>query len=266
MRYVKASPGEFLTATDLKGVPPPTASRALARLAERGVLQRARKGLYYVPRETLAGPSSPSQAAIAQQSVGKKARPTGTTAANVLGLSTQVAARPELAVYSTTRPKGAESARIILRGKTTTPELHRQDAALLEFLRQRGKHSEFDAEGTLARVRRLLLDASCARVANGERRTPQESNPTEVSRFAPGTLPNTQGDSTRPKVSRRLWKMASAALAEPPRVRAMLGALLEWSSFPEALFAPLRGSLNPLSRFDFGLFAALPNAKRWQAK
>jgi hypothetical protein len=59
---------------------------------------------------------------------------------------------------------------------------------------------------------------------------------------------------------------APAATQEPPRVRAMLGALGEFAGADEQYVRELRESLNPLSRFDFGVLATLPNARSWQAK
>jgi hypothetical protein len=43
----------------------------------------------------------------------------------------------------------------------------------------------------------------------------------------------------------------------------MLGALGELTGQDTS---ELRASLNPLSRFDFGPLAELPNARSWQAK
>jgi hypothetical protein len=65
---------------------------------------------------------------------------------------------------------------------------------------------------------------------------------------------------------RRFVRLADAALAEPPRVRAMLGAIGEDLGMPERTLARLRESLNPLSRFDFGRLGGLRTARRWQAK
>lgn len=67
----------------------------------------------------------------------------------------------------------------------------------------------------------------------------------------------------RPAAFRRL---ASAALAEPPRVRAMLGALGQHANVPAGALRELRDSLNPISRFDFGSLSALEHAREWQAK
>jgi hypothetical protein len=64
----------------------------------------------------------------------------------------------------------------------------------------------------------------------------------------------------------RFDRLARAGLAEPPRVRAMLGALGQELNAPAAVLASLRDSVNPLSRFDFGVLAALPYARAWQAE
>jgi hypothetical protein len=49
-------------------------------------------------------------------------------------------------------------------------------------------------------------------------------------------------------------------------VRAILGAIGEQIGKPADITQRLRASLNPFSKFDFGLLAGLPCAKRWQAK
>lgn len=61
-------------------------------------------------------------------------------------------------------------------------------------------------------------------------------------------------------------RLADAALVEPPRVRAMLGALGQQAGAPPDALRRLRESLNPLSRFDFGALAALRYAREWQAR
>lgn len=64
----------------------------------------------------------------------------------------------------------------------------------------------------------------------------------------------------------RFVALASVAMAEPPRVRAMLGAIGEELDMPARVLERLRASLNPLSRFDFGDLRSLRYAKQWQAK
>ncbi len=61
-------------------------------------------------------------------------------------------------------------------------------------------------------------------------------------------------------------KLALAADGEPPRVRAMLGSLGEEVGAPDLLLRKLHRSLNPLSRFDFGILRALSAAPSWYAR
>jgi hypothetical protein len=64
----------------------------------------------------------------------------------------------------------------------------------------------------------------------------------------------------------RFDRLLKASPTEPPRVRAILGALGERLGRPARDLDRLRQSLNPLSRFDFGAFVGLPNARSWQAR
>jgi len=65
---------------------------------------------------------------------------------------------------------------------------------------------------------------------------------------------------------RHLERLLKVADSEPPRVRALLGALAEELERDPSARARLRASLNPLSRFDFGQFTVLTHAREWQAK
>ena len=60
--------------------------------------------------------------------------------------------------------------------------------------------------------------------------------------------------------------LVNVAMAEPPRVRAMFGAIGEELDMPARHLNRLRKSLNPLSRFDFGSLRSLRFAENWQAK
>ena len=63
----------------------------------------------------------------------------------------------------------------------------------------------------------------------------------------------------------RFERLLRIADSEPPRVRAMLGAIGEQLGKRPKSLQRLRASLNPLSRFDFGVLAALDYAQHWQA-
>jgi len=227
LRQAKLSGNSLLRAEDLKGTTPAAASKALARLAKQGVLTRVGKGLYFAPKETLLGMSKPSEFAIAQKTLEGKTRPTGATAANLLGLSTQVVARPQIVAFTNNQPKHSGSARIQLRRGARPHPLPNLEGALLEFLRDKGEFAETEPDETYRRLRHLLKEQL------------------QMS---------------------RLRELSEAAQDEPPRVRAMLGAMLAYSGLPTSLWGPLKASLNPFTRFDFGLFSKLPNAREWQAK
>lgn len=212
---------------DFVTLPAPAVSQTLSRLARQGFLQRLGKGLYYRPRPTPFGKSRPSQSAIGQLPIaGKVVFPAGISAANLLGFSTQNAARDDLATPAGSFPRtiiGKEA-----RLRTRRPELWNglkpREAALLDFLRERGIASELSPHDT---VQKLL------------------------------------GHLEEEGMYERL---AQIARSEPPRVRAIMGAIGQQLGKDEDLLTPLRESLNPLSRFNFGNLSALRYARDWQAK
>ncbi len=74
----------------------PAVDQALARLARRGQLLRARRGLYVRPVETRFGRRTPSVEGVLnalQAETGETVAPSGATAAHLLGLTTQVPVR-----------------------------------------------------------------------------------------------------------------------------------------------------------------------------
>ncbi len=223
----KLSGDSLLRAEDLRGTTPAAASKALARLAKQGVLTRVGKGLYFAPKDTLIGKSKPSETAIALKKLEGKTRLTGASAANLLGLSTQLPARPQLVAFTTNPPKNSGAARIKLRRSSGSQPLPALEGALLEFIRDRGATAETTPQESFRRLQSLLQ---------------HQLN------------------------TKRVRELRDAALTEPPRVRASLGALLEFAELPESIWKPLKDSLNPLTKFEFGLFAELPNAREWQSK
>ncbi len=64
----------------------------------------------------------------------------------------------------------------------------------------------------------------------------------------------------------RYERLLKVADSEPPRVRAILGAVGEQLGESDMSLERLRNSLNPLSRFDFGLLSGLRHAITWQSK
>jgi hypothetical protein len=209
---------------DFKGLPPAAVAQALSRLARDDVVQRVAKGVYYHSEPTSFGPGIASSTTVAAGTITAALHPSGLTAANVLGLSTQ---NPKRTEFATTAPGLPSALRefVVHTGRPLEREsLSAQEGAILEVLRQRAKSSDLSPEQTANRLLRLLADED------------------------------------------QFKRLARAALAEPPRVRAMLGALGEELNMPPRQLAQLRTSLNPLSRYEFGRLSSLRHARHWQAK
>ncbi len=223
-RRIERGGERFWRVSDFSDLPPRTVARTLARLAEAGVVERVRHGLYYRARPTVLGPSIPSATAVASHMIDTPLHAAGLSAANVLGLTTQNPARQELATPAANPPSVLSNAVVHTRRPASRAHLNAEEGALIEMLRTRGRDSDVEPAGTIRRLLRIL---------------------------------GTGGTFER---------VARSALDEPPRVRAMLGALGEELEANPRTLKRLRDSLNPLSAFDFGLFRDLPAAKKWQAR
>ncbi len=217
----------FWCYADFRGLPFSAVAKTLSRLARGGTIQRLGKGIYYRPRVTTFGPSRPNMAKLRSLSLQQKAAfPAGTAAANLLGFTTQNPARIELATDAACLPR-------LFLGKDRV--VHAGRPAAWRTL------SETDA---------VLLDFIRNRGASSEM-SPAKTVGKLLQLF---------------REPERFGRLLKVARTEPPRVRAMLGAIGEQAGQPEGSLATLRASLNPLSRYDFGILAALAHARKWQAK
>ena len=202
-------------------------AQALSRLTSRGGLERLSKGVYYHARPTAFGKSLPNPAEMSQlASQRKTVFPSGIAAANLLGFTTQTARRSEVATSALSLPRKLIGGDTIIH--TRRPE----------------------AWAGLSGADAQLLDF----LRRGGR-TSELSQEETVRRTV--VLLSERG---------RFERLLKIAGSEPPRVRAMLGAIGDQLGKKPAALRRLRASLNPLSRFDFGLLAGLPHAKSWQAK
>lgn len=212
---------------DFDDLPPQAVGQALSRLGRSGELRRLSKGVYFRPRSTAFGPSRHNPAALHRLAVEESdVFPSGVAAAAMLGLTTQNPARTEVATTRASLPRKllGEHAVVHTRRPAAWSTLSREDAALLEVLRDRACASELPPEETVRRLAAALKE----------------------------------GD--------RFHRLVKVAETEPPRVRAMLGALGEYLGVPTPMLRSLRRSLNPCSRYDFGVLAVVPTARGWQAK
>jgi|ERR1035438_10444129 hypothetical protein len=65
---------------------------------------------------------------------------------------------------------------------------------------------------------------------------------------------------------RRFERLFKVADTEPPRVRALLGAIGDQLGKKQSALQCLRDSLNPFSKYDFGLLAGLQHVKDYRLK
>ena len=202
-------------------------AHALSRLARQGIIERLSKGVYYRARPTSFGKSLPNPAAVQKlASHQKRVFPSGIAAANLLGFTTQTARRHEVATSAGSLPRKLIGADAVIH--TRRPA----------------------AWATLSDADAAILDF----LRRGGR-TSELSPKAIVSRTVLLLSERSRFE--------RLLKVADS---EPPRVRALMGAIGEEIGKKPRVLARLRRSLNSLSRFDFGVLAGLPSAPNWQAK
>lgn len=226
-RRIEAGGERVWRLADFEGMPFTAVAQALSRLTRAGEIQRLGKGLYYRSRPTAFGPSKPNSAQIRSLSVRlKTVFPAGIGAANLLGFTTQNPGRLEVATDSSSLPR-------LIVGKETVVHTRRPESWR--------KLSETDA---------ALLDFLRRRGESSEL-TAKETKEKLLDYFRePG----------------RFDRLLKVALSEPPRVRAMIGAIGQELGEPQTRLLGLKKDLNSLSRFDFGLLAVLRHAREWQAK
>lgn len=157
--WVAARPsGSFFTARDVPGSVRAVES-SLSRLAgATGPIQRVRQGLYWKkPSATRFGTARPDPTDAAFTVAGPGAGLAGASAANALGLSTQVSRQPIIAVVGRP-PKGLDGVRFTGRSNPHRIVLSHIEVTVLEALRDFPDHSELDWPAARARIRQLVAD------------------------------------------------------------------------------------------------------------
>jgi hypothetical protein len=212
---------------DFRKLPFTAVAQALSRLARQGTIERLSKGVYYRTRETALGKSRPNPTAIQELASRRKTvYPSGIAAANLLGFTSQTSRRGEVATSGLSLPRK-------LIGNDTVIHTRRPEAW--------ARLSDTDA---------ALLDFLRRGGATSDLR-PEDTIRKTVA------LLSEEG---------RFERLLKIAATEPPRVRAMLGAIGQQLGKNPIALNKLRASLNPLSRFSFGLLSGLRYAHNWLVK
>jgi hypothetical protein len=139
---------------DLSDYPTASIAKTLTELVKEGVLQRVSKGHYYHSRPTRFGPSQPVQSEIPHQLTTCPVYPAGINAANLLGFTTQNGINGTFATTANSLPPSwlGINAKIYTRRPSTWEGLSNTEAALLDFLRSRGKWGDLSSVETVDRL------------------------------------------------------------------------------------------------------------------
>jgi hypothetical protein len=150
--------------------------QALSRLARSGTVQRLARGLYYYPTiNKRLGIAIPPEVDAIADAVGRQTRsriaPSGATAANHLGLSTQVPAKPVYLTDGRSRQIRVGSFIVVLKhvAPKELPVGHRTSATVLQALRHLGKDAV--SPTVVSRIRKALSPRDRSRLVQDARHT-----------------------------------------------------------------------------------------------
>lgn len=205
-----------------------SAAKALERLKKKGMIKRISRGRFYKPRITLFGEKRPSEQQILKPYLyegGKRiAYITGLSLYNQLGLTTQIPTALQIA--SRDKRIFIDVGTVKASAVKSYVDVSEDNYRLLGFL---------DAIKDLKRIPDLNLPAALTLLKSRIKALSQ----------------------------RQQRELIACALSYPPRVRALLGALLEDVSSSQSLTG-LSRSLNPLTRYDLKLDTSLlKSAPNW---
>ena len=241
-RVLRGGSDRLWTYADFPDVGRMALAAALSRLVKAGELTRVRRGVYYRSKTTVFGPSKPDPEALvdaAFRARGEDALASGIGAYPRLGLTTQVSS-------TVTRATRRRVGRNFM--SNTIPGL-RVHTRLRPLAAQKG----------IRPVERVVLDA-----LRDIGRIPDADAPDTLRRLR--MLLRSGGLSYS--------RLARFAAVEPPRVRALLGALGEdlrssphETRIPDSAIRGLRASLNPLTGYAIpGVRSVLATARAWRVR
>jgi hypothetical protein len=176
---MSASKGSVWSAGDLSDLGSRSGiDQALRRLWLAGKIRKVARGLYDYPQVgTVVGVRAPRADRAVQAAArgrGASIRPSGSVAANALGLSTQVPARLEYLTDGIARTitVGGQTVRL-RRVSPKRLKVAPGAGALIEALRYLGKDAVAQlTDGHMARVARTMQDADIAALRNARRHAP----------------------------------------------------------------------------------------------
>jgi hypothetical protein len=205
------------------------ASKALSRLVENGYIKRAKKGFYYRPKMTIFGETKPREETMLSIYLFDKKRQvayiSGTRLYNRLGLTTQVPNSIRIASYDK-QIKGRVGNMRVKPSKSYV-KVTSDNIKYLEFLdviKDLNTIPDLQKSDGLVFLKKVIYDFDLAEIK----------------------------------------KLVAYGVAYPPKVRALLGALLEVMNTNAAIYEVLRKSINPSSNYEYGIDSILlSTANSW---
>lgn len=206
-----------------------TAAKALERFRKEGLIKKVSKGVFYKPEQTVFGELKPDYSELLRPYLfenGKRvAYETGTSLYNRLGLTTQLAYRVKIA---------SRSKRININSGALKADAVKSYAEVTD--------NNYEMLG--------LLDAF-----KDIKRIPDCPVSRAISRFSA---------IVKELNERQTELLIKYALNYPPRVRALLGAILEKNGISMRGLEKLKESLNPLTIIKLGINESdLPVKSKW---
>lgn len=204
-------------------------SKALSRLVDKGVIKRARKGYYYKPKVSVFGEQKPREAVLLSLYLFDKnkqvAYVTGTRLYNRLGLTTQVPTSIRIASLDK-QIKGKVGNVVIKPAKSYVKVTADiiQYLELLDVIKDLNIIPDLRKSDGLVYLKKVIYNFNTAQIK----------------------------------------KLVTYGVAYPPKVRALLGALLEAMRIEPTVFSVLKKSINPSSSYDYGITTKmLSTANNW---
>lgn len=206
-----------------------TAAKALERLQKEGLIKKVSKGVFYKPEQTVFGELKPDYSELLRPYLfenGKRvAYETGTSLYNRLGLTTQMAFRIKIA---------SRGKRININRENLKADAVKSYAEVTD--------SNYETLGLLDAFKDIkkIPDCSVAQAINRLSAIVKELNDKQIA------------------------SLLKYALVYPPRVRALVGAVLENIVNNIENIEKLKESLNPLTTIKLGLKESeLPTKSKW---
>ena len=204
-------------------------SKALSRLVDKGVIKRARKGYYYKPKTSVFGEQKPREDALLFLYLFEKKKQvayiTGTRLYNRLGLTTQVPS--SIRIASLDKQVKGKVGNVVIKPAKSYVKVTSDTIKYLELLdviKDLNTIPDLQKSDGLVYLKKVIYNF----------------------------------DTTEIK------KLVTYGTAYPPKVRALLGALLEAMNIATANLSLLKKSINPSSSYEYGITPKmLSTANSW---